>query len=96
MSRISPQNEEKLLRAQPKEVIPLSKQWVKEFILYITKVYGFDEMVKGAQNFRRSQRYKPSTIFIILFMGFVLRLESMEAFDQEKWPVQTGGFAKKR
>lgn len=60
-----------------------SKQWIKEFFLYITKVYGFDEMVKRAADFRRAQEFKPTTIFPILLAGFVIRLESMEAFGRE-------------
>lgn len=67
----------------------MNKQWVKEFILYNTKVYNLDKMVKGANDFRRSQTYHPSTIFMIILMGFALRLESMEAFDRE---TQKGRF----
>ena len=83
-----PLNEENLLRDQPKEVIPL-KQWIKEFILYITKVYSFDEMVKRANDFRRTHDYKSPTIFTIMLIGFVLRLESMEEFGRD---IQYGRF----
>lgn len=61
----------------------MNKQWVKEFFLYTTKVYGLDKMVERAIDYRRSQRIKTSVIFTILLAGFVLRLESMEAFDRE-------------
>ncbi len=61
----------------------MNKQWVKEFFLYTTKVYGLDKMVKRAADYRRTHRITPSVIFMILLAGFVLRLESMEAFDRE-------------
>jgi len=69
----------------------MSKQWIKEFILYTNKVYGLDQMVKRVNDRRRSPNVKTSVIFIILLIGFVLRLESMEAFDRE---IKKGRFNK--
>jgi acetyl-CoA acetyltransferase len=61
----------------------VNKQWVKEFFLYTTKVYSLDKTVKRAANQRRFRGVKPFVNFMILLVGFVLRLESMEAFDRE-------------
>ncbi|WP_201024944.1 hypothetical protein, partial [Ferroacidibacillus organovorans] len=61
----------------------MTKQWVREFIQYSSRIYGLSQMIKHARDGRRQPQIPSSVIFTVLLAGFALRTPSMEDLERQ-------------
>jgi hypothetical protein len=59
----------------------MGKSYLKNILSYINKVYHFGEIIKGLNETRKRPQIPISTIFSILFMGCLLRVDSIKQLD---------------
>lgn len=59
------------------------RQWAKELILYMSKVYHLKDMVKQAKDQRKQPRILPAAIFKVMLFFFLFRIPSMEDLDRQ-------------
>lgn len=69
----------------------MNRQWVKEMILYLSKVYDLKKMVKSANDGRSKKIISSSTLFSVILFGFLFRISSMEELDRM---IKKGQFKK--
>ena len=55
---------------------------IQKFIKYIKSVFEFESIVKSQKDFRQKSLIKTGTIFTIVFLGFVLRVQSFNELER--------------
>lgn len=69
----------------------MAKQWAKQMLLYISKVYDLGGMLKSAFDERPRPQIQPAAVFFSVLLGFLLRMSSLEQL--ERW-CRSGRFQK--
>lgn len=69
----------------------MGKQWAKQMLLYISKVYDLAEMLKSAFDGRTRPQIQPAAVFFSVLLGFLFRMSSLEQL--ERW-CRSGRFRK--
>lgn len=59
-----------------KEVFEMSKQWLKQLLIYITKVYNISELIKRAKDSRIKPQIPTKAVFFTVLIGFLFRMKS--------------------
>ena len=57
-------------------------QQMQKFIRYIKSVFDFKDIVNKQKDSREAHRLKTGTIFTIVFLGFILRIQSFNELEQ--------------
>ena len=60
----------------------MSKQWLKDFLRYINKVFLPEGWIKNAKDQRKDPDILPGTVWVTLLVGFVLQVQSMEELER--------------
>ena len=59
----------------------MSKQWLKQLLIYINKVYNISELMKRAKDSRIMPQIPVQAVFFTVLMGFLLRMKSFNSLN---------------
>lgn len=59
----------------------MSKQWLKQLLTYISKVYNIGELMKRVKDSRKKPQIPTQVVFFTVFMGFLFRMKSFNKLN---------------
>jgi hypothetical protein len=59
----------------------MSKQWLKQLLTYINKVYNIGELIKRAKDSRIKPQITTQAVFFTILMGFLFRMKSSNVLN---------------
>lgn len=60
----------------------MSKQWLKQLLTYISKVYNIRELMERAKDSRIRPQIATSVVNFTVFIGFLFRMKSFNQLNQ--------------
>lgn len=69
----------------------MSRPWLGHLLTYVSTVYGIGKKIKQAKDGKKKPQVLPSTIFCVMLLGFLFRMES---FNQLNGWLHNGRFRK--
>lgn len=59
----------------------MGRPWLGQLLTYVSTVYGIGEKIKQAKDERKKPQILASTVFLILLLGFLFRMESFNQLN---------------
>ncbi|XID92687.1 transposase [Paenibacillaceae bacterium WGS1546] len=69
----------------------MSRPWLGHLLTYVSTVYGIGKKIKQARDGKKKPQVLPSTVFCVMLLGFLFRMES---FNQLNGWLHAGRFRK--